>query len=511
MSKPAFIWRAQKDGDLYRRGDYDHVSVAVYTKRKPDPALGDPGSFRVKCVFPKRARLSTPSTFASLKKAMNFAEDEARRINANRPPVDHRTAYENQEKAAERDIIHELVESTGLITKTRLLIDVIKQFVEMCGILLEIKMEPLKAAYQARTLHNMTSGQDPVEVVGKYLDYFVRVREVIPIETLVNKVTEQIEKDGLGHGEKRRQILLLRHFAEQREGRNCDSLDVEELKNWRLNMTCGKKTKYDRWIVLRQFIEIAYKDYGAIRKCVYERVMELDFVAKSRKLDTLLPYGIWCQMFRRCKYAADALYLAVVSDLPVRVGELKLLTWNDITKTDGFPTSIMVPAEVAKGKEGGVHDARTVIIPRRLGELLLILWRDSGPLIPGEGHLARLKNIAREIDPAFVWTDKNVMRRTCISTFVGRGGDKQYFADQAGHTLQKQKESYLRYVNPVDAGRYGNFQYPLEEFKALPYEPEPDPNGRPRKIRAGNQPSSPSSPAAEDGQARAEQSQPATL
>jgi hypothetical protein len=28
---------------------------------------------------------------------MNFAEDEARRINANRPPVDHRTAYVNPE------------------------------------------------------------------------------------------------------------------------------------------------------------------------------------------------------------------------------------------------------------------------------------------------------------------------------------------------------------------------------------------------------------------------------
>jgi hypothetical protein len=152
-----------------------------------------------------------------------------------------------------------------------------------------------------------------------------------------------------------------------------------------------------------------------------------------------------------------------------------------------------------------------VIIPRRLGELLLILWRDSGPLIPGEGHLARLKNIAREIDPTFVWTDKNVMRRTCISTFVGRGGDKQYFADQAGHTLQKQKESYLRYVNPVDAGRYGNFRYPLEELKALPYEAPPPPVGRPRKKKAQNQISLPSSPAAEDGQARAEQSQPATL
>jgi hypothetical protein len=75
-----------------------------------------------------------PSTFDSMKKAMNFAEDEARRINANRPPVDHRTAYVNQEKAAERDIIHELIESTGLITKTRLLMDVIKQFVEMCAI-----------------------------------------------------------------------------------------------------------------------------------------------------------------------------------------------------------------------------------------------------------------------------------------------------------------------------------------------------------------------------------------
>jgi hypothetical protein len=38
-----------------------------------------------------------PSTFDSMKKAMNFAEDEARRINANRPPVDHRTAYVNPE------------------------------------------------------------------------------------------------------------------------------------------------------------------------------------------------------------------------------------------------------------------------------------------------------------------------------------------------------------------------------------------------------------------------------
>jgi hypothetical protein len=142
---------------------------------------------------------------------------------------------------------------------------------------------------------------------------------------------------------------------------------------------------------------------------------------------------------------------------------------------------------------------------------LLILWRDSGPLIAGQGHPARLRKIAQEIDPAFVWTDKNVMRRTCISTFVGRGGDKQYFADQAGHTLQKQKESYLRYVNPVDAERYGNFRYPSEEFKALPDEAPPPPVGRPRKKKARNQIPLPSSPAAENGQARVEQSQPATL
>lgn len=511
MSRPAFIWRDHKDGDLYRRGDYDHVSVAVYTKRKADPALHDPGSFRVKCVFPKRARLSTSSTFDSLKKAMNFAEDEARRINANRPPVDHRTAYVNQEKAAERDIIHELMESTGLITKTRLLIDVIKQFVEMCAILLEIKMEPLKAAYQAVTLHKMTSGKDPVEVVGKYLDYFERVREVIPIETLVNKVIAQIEKGGLCDVTKRRHILLLQGFASQRKGRNGDSIDVEELKNWRLNMTCGQKTKYDCWSVLRQFIEIAYKDYGAIRKCVYERVMELDFVARSQILDTLLPFRIWSRMFGRCKYAADILYLAVVSDLPVRVGELKLLTWNDVTRTDGFPTSIMVPADVAKGKPGGVRRARSIVIPPRLGEVLRILWRDSGPLIPGKGHLARLKNIAREIDPIFVWTDNNVMRRTCISSYIGAYGRKQYYADQAGHTLIKQKERYLRYVSPVDAGYFVNFPYALEEFKALPYEAPPPPVGRPRKKKARNQISLPSSRAAEDGQARAEQSQPATL
>ena len=53
--------------------------------------------------------------------------------------------------------------------------------------------------------------------------------------------------------------------------------------------------------------------------------------------------------------------------------------------------------------------------------------------------------------------------------------------------------------------------YPLEEFKALPYEAPPSPVGRPHTKKAQNQISLPSSPAAEDGQARAEQSQPATL
>jgi hypothetical protein len=55
MSKPAFIWRSHKEGDLYRRGDYDHVSVAVYTKRKPDPALGEGGVHDARTVIiPRR-------------------------------------------------------------------------------------------------------------------------------------------------------------------------------------------------------------------------------------------------------------------------------------------------------------------------------------------------------------------------------------------------------------------------------------------------------------------------
>ena len=513
MSRPKLTWRDHKEGDHHYRADYGHVSMAVYTKREPDPALHDPGSYRVKPVIPKHAKLSSPSTFGSLEKAKDFAEDEARRIHAILPPVDHRTAYENQEKAVERDTVCELIESTGLVTKTRHLIDVIKQFVEMCAILLEIKMEPLQAACQAVKLHRMTAatGEDPVEMVGKYLDYFVRVREVVPIETLVNKAVAQIEKCDLGDGEKKSRIRLLRKFAEERKGRTADSITVEELKHWRLDLACGRKTKYDHWLILRSFIENAYKDHGAIRKNVYERMMELDFVARSKTLDSLLPYRIWTQLFSQCQYSADVLYLALLSDVPIRPEEIGQIDWRDITPKTGMPRWIKVPAEVVKGKTGGVRQWRTVRIPRRLGKLLLRFRRESGLVIPGTGHLARLRKLARKIDPAFDWIDNNVLRRTCISHYVHAYGRNEYYAEQAGHTVKKQKERYLRYVEPMDARHYVLFNYNLEEFKALPYEPEPAPNGRPRKISAGNQPSSPSSPAAENGQAHAEQSEPATL
>ena len=107
----------------------------------------------------------------------------------------HRTAYENQEKAIERDTVCELIESTGLVAKTRRLINVIKQFVEMCAILLEIKMEPLQAACQAVKLHRMTAatGEDPVEMVGKYLDYFVRVRESSPSRLSLTRPSHKLK------------------------------------------------------------------------------------------------------------------------------------------------------------------------------------------------------------------------------------------------------------------------------------------------------------------------------
>ena len=78
MSRPKLTWRDHKEGDHHYRADYGHVSMAVYTKREPDPALHDPGSYRVKPVIPKHAKLSSPSTFGSLEKAKDFAEDEAR-------------------------------------------------------------------------------------------------------------------------------------------------------------------------------------------------------------------------------------------------------------------------------------------------------------------------------------------------------------------------------------------------------------------------------------------------
>ena len=93
----------------------------------------------------------------------------------------------------------------------------------MCAILLEIKMEPLQAACQAVKLHRMTAatGEDPVEIVGKYLDYFVRVREVVPIETLVNKAVAQIEKCDLGDGEKTSADSAFAQICGGAEGTNC--------------------------------------------------------------------------------------------------------------------------------------------------------------------------------------------------------------------------------------------------------------------------------------------------
>ena len=107
---------------------------------------------------------------------------------------------------------------------------------------------------------------------------------------------------------------------------------MEELKHWRLDLACGRKTKYDHWLILRNFIENAYKDHGAIRKNVYERMMELDFVARSKTLDSLLPYRIWTQLFSQCQYLANVLYLALLSDVPIRPEEIGQIDWRDIAE-----------------------------------------------------------------------------------------------------------------------------------------------------------------------------------
>jgi hypothetical protein len=44
--------------------------------------------------------------------------------------------------------------------------------------------------------------------------------------------------------------------------------------------------------------------------------------------DGILPLPLWIELFNRCAYGNDALYLAIKSDVAIRDAELKRLRWE---------------------------------------------------------------------------------------------------------------------------------------------------------------------------------------
>ena len=233
MSRPKFTWRPQKQGDRHLRGDYAldnrvYVSMGIYTEREATET--EPGKHRIKCVTPPRVKLSKPVTFPYLKEAKARAEDEAKRIYNNKPPVDHKLAHQNQQLANERNTIYQLVAATGLITRTHDLVDVIKQFLKTWTILLEIKMEPLQAAYQAVTLKEKCGELDRRKSSASTLDEFVRVKAHMTVAQLFSKVIRSFEKSKtLGDDTKRDHTNVLLDFMEAiGEQRLAEDIPIDE-------------------------------------------------------------------------------------------------------------------------------------------------------------------------------------------------------------------------------------------------------------------------------------------
>lgn len=470
MSKPKFQWQERQDGTNCIRGTYDHVVVVVYEERKA--AKGVKGKYRIRCLKPKYAKLSKPVVFTTEADALRAAENEARRIYQNKPVVDHDAIYQLTQKAKERDDLLGIIAQTG-----RGLMDAAKEFVLMIQILAEIHFEPLQAAYEVVKLRKLTGGRDPAELIGKYLDEHERVRNHMLIRDVVDRRIAQIRKEKLGEKEKIRRISIINEFADERPGRLIETVTVEELKNWYLGLQMSGKSKYDKWLILRDLIEVAYKDYEAITSWVYERVTELNYCERSKTLHVLLPLALWQELFNRCRCANDALYLAIMSDVPIRDAEVKRLQWELIVWHGPVPRYFHVPPEVAQ-KNG---TDRYVRIPYRLRRILTAFRRETGPIIVGTGHLERLKAIAKEIDPAFKWP-KNALRRTCISNHVAVFNNRETLAKQCDHTVAEMKRRYERPVNPIEARKYVAHQPDFDRLKALPYEPSALSGGRPPKV-----------------------------
>ena len=127
----------------------------------------------------------------------------------------------------------------------------------------------------------------------------------------------------------------------------------------------------------------------------------------------------------------DAIYLATLAWIPLRRAELKRLDWKYIEWwSDGRPRIFHLPAKLTKG-EIGFQEERFIDIPPNLGDVYVAFRQESGPIIVGEDHQERLKELAEQIDPKFGWPH-NVLRRSCISNGVADTNDKAYWRGAGG-------------------------------------------------------------------------------
>jgi hypothetical protein len=357
----------------------------------------------------------------------------------------------------------------------------------MCLLLLEIKMEPLQAAYQAVTLKKKCGELDPGEIVGKYLDEFVRVKTHLTVAQLFSKVIRGIEKSKtLGDDTKRGRTNILLDFAEAvGEQRLAEDIPIDEFLEYYWDLDCGAKRAYDIWLVIREAFRVGFGHYGCVTRWVHGQLEDLDLSAKANTLTVLMPLPILQGLFDRCKYQNDAIYLATLAWIPLRRAELKRLDWKYIDWwSDGRPRIFHMPAKLTKG-EIGFQEERFIDIPPNLGCVYVAFRQESGPILVGDDHQERLKDLAEQIDPKFGWPH-NVLRRSCISNGVADTNDKAYWRAQAGHDVEAQKR-YVRPVDPLRAREYRTYIPDLERLGKLPPTASdcPQMQGRPAQAKKG--------------------------
>jgi hypothetical protein len=263
------------------------------------------------------------------------------------------------------------------------------------------------------------------------------------------------------------------------EQRLAEDIPIDEFLEYYWDLDCGGKRAYDVWLVVRDAFRVGYEHYRCITKWVYDQLMALDLSAKANTLTILMPLPLLQGLFGRCRYLNDAIYLGTLAWIPLRRAELKRLDWKYIEKwSNGRPRIFHLPAVLTKG-EIGFQEERFIDIPPNLADLYLAFWQKEGPLIVGEGHQERLKELVDQIDPKFGWPC-NVLRRSCISNGVADTNDKAYWRAQAGHDVEAQKR-YLRPVDPLWAREYRTFLPDLERLRALPVSAAacPQKRGRP--------------------------------